>query len=331
MLDGPSGSGTIPALHSTILQGGGRLHRLPLLLCREVRLADEMNEELRKLIQKSNFKLPYESPLTLQQLLSKTFEPSREAIISQGLLNRGSLMVLGGPPKAYKSFVLKSLAYHLATGTPLFGVTKALRADQRKSFFEIAQSQRVLILEQEIGEYDLQIRFDQMLRGITGPERTLCLEKILTHSCDHEMQFDTDQGVEHIGRLIEDAKADVVMFDPLIEFHTGEENSAKDMSKAMYGLSYLREKYHFAAVLSHHTAKPKKENEREGADNLRGSSALYAKGDTFIMLNPERKKPGVVKATFSIRRGRPIPTMFLRVNKDTLRTEFDHWLNDSEA
>lgn len=267
-------------------------------------------------------------PISLQQLLNKTFDENINAIISCGLLNKGSLMILAGPPKSYKSFIFNSFCYHLATGTPLFGVTKAVREKERTPTFLVNGSKRVLMLEQEIGEYDLQIRFRQLLATLPSPERTLCLEKIFTHSCDHSMQLDTIPGRDHIAKLIDSVSPDVVAFDPLIEFHTGDENSAQDMSRAMHGLDWLRERFEFGSMISHHTAKPQKDSDRIGPDNLRGSSAIYGKGDTFIMIRPSGKNipKGQIRVDFTLRRGKPIHPLYLKVNTDTLKTEFCEWV-----
>jgi RecA-family ATPase len=241
-------------------------------------------------------------------------------------MDKQSIMMTCGPPKAYKSIIATTMCYHLVTGTPLFNVTKAVREKEREPFFTVSGAQKVLILEQEMGEYSLQERFRHMVSEMKPPERTLFEEKIFVHSCDLEAKLDTPGGRDHISFIIYRCAPDVVIFDPLIEFHGGNENQAQDMMRVMGGVDYLRQRHGFASDIIHHMSKPQKDSGRHGPDNMRGSSVLYGKGDSFLMCVPERRRKGIVKVSFTIRRGKPISSLYLRINERTLLAEFDSWV-----
>jgi hypothetical protein len=271
-------------------------------------------------------------PISLNALLQMKFM-GENSIIGSGLLNQGAILIIGGPPKSYKSFILNSIAYHLATGTNLFGVTRKDKHDKIHEVFPIAKPQRILILDQEIGFQDLQDRFHQLLAAIPHEHQELCLKNIFFHSCDNSMQLDnTTTGIGHIASLIRSCEPNVVAFDPLIEFHTGDENSSQDMARAFRGLDTLREIHHFATIINHHMSKPARSGngERTGPDNLRGSSVIYGKGDSILTLRADGRAYGKVYVQFKLRRGRPLTDLVLQVNQDTLLTTFMGWKEGKE-
>jgi hypothetical protein len=56
--------------------------------------------------------------LSLRELSTTEFPP-QNFVIDNGLLPDKGMLVIGGPPKAYKSFILNTIAYHLVTGYTL--------------------------------------------------------------------------------------------------------------------------------------------------------------------------------------------------------------------
>jgi len=258
------------------------------------------------------------------ELLNKTF-PDDNAVIGSALLHQGSILVIGGPPKTYKSFLVSSMAFHLVTGTNMFGATRSPRPGTKEPVFPIKTSQRVLILEQEIGERDLQERLASMMKSLSQAEAILVKEKLFFHSCDHNMSLDSESGRRYIAKLIEQVNPGVVCFDPLVEFHNSDENSASEMAKVLHGIDWLRERYPFSTILVHHLSKPNKESGRKGPDLLRGSSVIFGKGDSFMVLKNLGDDPGTLQVNFTVRRGKPIDAMVVKVDFDTLQTQFQYW------
>lgn len=269
-------------------------------------------------------------PIPLGELLAKSFPPGA-SLIGSGLLQRNSILVIGGPPKSYKSFLLNTILYHLATATPVFGASRSIRGGEREPVFTVGESCRVLLLEQEIGEEDLQLRFRTLLEHVPGPERILCSERIYSYSCDYEMQLDHHYGRHILREVIGDVKPQVVAFDPLVEFHTSDENSSKDMVRVLHGIDELRQEMHFATIINHHLSKPRQDDMRTGPDRLRGSSVLYGKGDSFLTLVPDGRDDGLVEISFKLRRARPVSDMFVRVDLDTLLAHFEGWKKTNKS
>jgi RecA-family ATPase len=268
--------------------------------------------------------IPKRGVTSVGELLDETF-PEENHIIGSGLLTNMGMLVIGGPPKTYKSFICNSIAYHLVTATPLFGADRAVRGVEREFTFPIKSSHKVLLLEQEIGRQNIQGRFQQLVAKVDPASRILVREKVFINSKDHEMNLDTERGRVYIARIVEKVKPGVVCFDPLMEFHNSDENSASEMAKVLHGIDWLQERFPFSSILVHHLSKPTRDNPRKGPDMLRGSSVLHGKGDSFMLLTPNQKEQGVVHVDFTIRQGRPIDGMTIAIDFDTLHAKFQHW------
>lgn len=262
-------------------------------------------------------------PITLRELLTKTFPPE-DFLVGNGLLSKNSILVLGGPPKSYKSFTLASIIYHLTTGTSLFNA-HITSSKVTTMTFPVARPLRVLLLEQEIGEADLRQRYQEIYKHIPPAEQELFSENLAIKSLDHKMQLDTGDGLRYIKELIQSFKPDIVAFDPLIEFHTSNENNTQEMARILRNLDAIRESFNVAIIVCHHTAKPNAEAMRSGPDLLRGNSVVFGKGDSFIMISPLSRQDGFLKASYVLRRGKPIRPMVLKLDWLDLRTKFHEW------
>ena len=268
----------------------------------------------------------FTTPISLGDLEQATF-PEGNFIIGSKLLPANGLMVIGGPPKSYKSFVSSTLLYHLATGTNVFDTIRTLHGEQRtlEHAFPVPRPMRVLYLEQEIGFEDTRERLIGVLSHITPEQAALYRSNMWVYSRDMSMRLDREDGCLKIESLIEAVKPDVVCIDPLIEFHQQNENDASEMNLVFKNLDILREKHNFAAIICHHTSKPSMHSAKSGADLLRGTSALFGKGDSFLMLNVTNRNAGLIAVDFTIRRGKPISPLTLKLDTDRMQVRFLTW------
>lgn len=256
-----------------------------------------------------------------RELVSRTYEKS-PYIIDENILHDKGLMFVGGPPKAYKSFVLNTICLHLATGTNLFGATRK-KARYESPAFAVQRPYRILLFEQEIGDFSLKDRLLPMANSLPEPQKSLFLDNVFTHSCDRSLRLDNAEGAGVIGKIIEQVKPEIVIFDPLVEFHHGDENSTQDMSRVMRGVDWVRDKFNVAVIMSHHCGKAN--DLRAGADALRGSSAIFGKGDSYFMLNVHNRGAGILLVEPTLRRGIPIRRFLIRLNWNDLKIRFDSW------
>lgn len=268
--------------------------------------------------------------LSIRELWKKDFPPGHE-VIGGGLLNRGSLLVIGGGPKSYKSVVASAMMCHLATATPLFGVTRCVRGGTYAPIFPICDDHTILYFEQEIGEEDLKFRTQEYAKTLSQESRVLISDRLHILSCNHRMRLDTDTGVQLIENVIAEICPDVVCFDPLIEFHSLDENNATSMMKVLQSLDQLRQDFDFTTILVHHSSKPNADNGRSGAELLRGSSVLHGKGDSFLMIKRDEKTEGKLRLTFDLRRGKKISDMTVQVNQENFHVEFAGWVEGAQS
>lgn len=260
-------------------------------------------------------------PLSFAQLRAKDFTPD-PYIIGGGLLPENGLLIIGGPPKAYKSFVLLSIIHSLMTASPLFGATRH-HGKGVEVIFPCEKPRRVLYLEQEIGFQDTYYRLQKMYES--SFVQKWWDDNLFIHSRDYDMRLDHDSGMAHIGKLIDAVKPDVVILDPLVEFHSLDENKQNEMMAVLQRFSRLQASHGFSGILSHHNAKVSLDAMRQGPENLRGSSVIFGKGDSFINITPANRSAGLVTLDFTFRRAVPPKEMSLLINPSTLLMEFHCW------
>ena len=269
--------------------------------------------------------------MSLGELLDKQFPPENH-LVAPGLLDFNSLMILGGPPKAYKSFTLATMAIDLACGRPLFGVFRKGNHGKQEPVFLVRKQCKVLIVEQEVGYMDMQTRMATMICDLSPADRELCRKNIEIESCNFDIKLDKDNGRIILHDLIKKHLPDVLIIDPLREMHGRNENDATDMAAVFGHLDWLRQRYNFATIISHHTRKEHREEHAEGADLLRGSSYVFGKADSLVICKPaSRKQPGLINLDFTLRRGKPIADLQLVINPSNMRMCFNKWLIGSGA
>lgn len=238
-------------------------------------------------------------------------------IVSNGLLPVGGLMFVGGPPKTYKSFTALSMAVDLATGSRVFDAS-ITRARDTETRFNVSKPYKVLYLEQEIGLADDKERLRPIYECLSAHERGLLNNNLAIYAQDHEMRLDDGSTMNgRIRTIIGEVNPDVLIIDPLIEFHTQDENSTRDMGLIMRQVNVLKQLFALKGVIIvHHTGKPPADGGiamgRDAADYLRGSSVLYGKADTCLMLS--RGADDTVNMSFTLRRAKPMQPMKAKID-----------------
>jgi RecA-family ATPase len=235
-------------------------------------------------------------------------------IIGRGVLPVQSLAVIGGQPKHNKSFVVLNMILNLARGENIFNATYPSGVP----VLPVMKRQRVLYIEQEIGEEGMRERLMPMLEGELGYGLDLYVK-----SRDMDLRLDTSEGKIAIANEIASCKPDVVILDPLAEFQLINENSAQEMGATLRVCKRWIDAFKTSVVIVHHVGKQSEENPKQGGDKLRGSSALFGAVDTFIGVTrkSEASHPTpVLELEFEIRRGKPLHSMYVRREESGLIT-----------
>lgn len=243
--------------------------------------------------------------LSLEQLLVQRADPMYYFCFP--LLPKGGRMVIGAPPKHFKSMLALNIAYDLAEGGKVF------------DSYEVKRPLSVLYVEKEIGQHRVKERMErihQWRNGDVAPGNLHFLCK--GNGCS----LDTDFGKEALVREIEAVKPDVIVLDPLRKFHTSDEDSSTEMVKVFKALDEIQEQHDVTAILLHHAAKRSEFRDGSNPESLRGSSEIYADGDTYIMLDkPIKGNDKTIRLHFSLRSAADPKPLMLRFNDETYSFE----------
>jgi hypothetical protein len=264
---------------------------------------------------------------SMRELISTKFPP-QSYWIDEGLLRYGAKLVIGGAPKSHKSFVLNSIIADMVIGGSLFETYANLHGRQERRF-HCPGGARVLLLEQEIGDEGLQERFKDFIAAQDTAQQTLLLDHVFINSCNKELRLDEPTGVRYIEEVIDATKPDIVAFDPLVEFHSVDENSTQEVMKMLSAIDRMRAKFNFATIINHHAKKPQTGGfggGSTGPNALRGSSSLYGKVDGVLMLSLANENAGIVTIAPTLRRARPIWPFQVKLDKNLLKHRFHKWV-----
>lgn len=155
----------------------------------------------------------------------------------EGLLHQFGLWVMAGLPKHTKSVTRAHVAACVATGAPFFG-RKVKRG-------------KVLILADEDTLLAERRRITRLAQAMGHSECDL-VGRII-HIPPQNLQLDQPDDMQILRAIIKHLDISLTIIDPLIRYHTCEENDATSMQKVMRPLSTLA-RTHCVGVV-HHTDK----------------------------------------------------------------------------
>lgn len=174
--------------------------------------------------------------------------------------------LLGGPPKAFKTWVAAELALAVATGTPAFGR------------FAVPIPGPVLFFGAEDPPPDLRTRFDSIARA-----RRLDLAKAPLFLLDvAQLRLDDAGHLERLHKTVALHAPRLLVLDPFVRLVAGlDENSARDVSAVLGALRTLQRERDVTILLVHHM---RKSPAAHPAQQLRGSGDFSAWLDSGLYL-----------------------------------------------
>lgn len=205
-------------------------------------------------------------------------EQKRQDWLIQGVVERGSMGVLYGPPKTGKSFLALDMALHLAHGIDWCGHRVP---EGGVPVFYVAGEGRTGV-ERRIAGWRLE-------HGITGPSR-------LWVSAGNIVINDESFGsvVKFIETLPEDDRPQLLIGDTWSRMLGGEvdENSNTETASAVKRLDHVKEKLNLTIMLIHHTPKGDSTTMR-GASSLQGavdfSMSVSQANDSVVLTSRDQK------------------------------------------
>lgn len=236
--------------------------------------------------------------LSLGELLRHNPTP-QPCLIEPGLLPEQGILFVGGEPKVGKSLLVANLALSLAAGCSRAG-------------FHVPAARRVLICQFELPTEQFAVRLTEMRKPIGSAADTRLF--VDTRSAGHMLS--STQGLNHFLASARAAAAEVIVLDPLYSAHDQDENDTRAMAALCQSLLRLRDAARAALVVVHHVRKSASRFEVGSA--FRGSSALHAVGDSYVLLTRPSPQLSTVELRFQFRYAAPQQPRLLTLDANTL-------------
>lgn len=241
-------------------------------------------------------------PISLGKLL--TTDWPEEIFIEGGLLSRGDALLIAAESKAGKSTLIGGLIRQMIIGGNFLG-------------FKVVKPLRVLYMQAELRESRLK-------------ERLIKTYSKLNNLAEHSYVWNTrglvmiEENYDIVAESIQETKPDVVIIDPMVNFHNFDENSATQMTQFFRKLDRLQHDFNVALVMAQHFKKQQDGNPKNQTsllEKMRGSSALRGWADTTIAVEG-RTVSEYRRLEFDVRNS--MGEIFYRMIKYNLNTrEFD--------
>ena len=244
-------------------------------------------------------KTPAATVLSLAQLLEQHSPAPPPCLVEPGLLPAQGILFVGGEPKVGKSLLVANLALSLAAGSDRLG-------------FPVPAPRRVLVCQFELPIPQFVSRLATM-RGAMGDaaDQNLFVD---TRATGHLLS--APQGLQHFLVAAQAAAAEIIILDPLYSTHDQDENDTRAMAALCQSLLRLREASRAALIVVHHVRKSIGRYEIGSA--FRGSSALHAVGDSYLLLTRPSPQFNTVELRFQFRYAAPQPPRLLELDSSAL-------------
>jgi hypothetical protein len=170
----------------------------------------------------------------------------------RGLWGREAVGFVGGTPKSLKTWMALEMCVAVASGSPCLGR------------FAVTQPGHVLLYAAEDAAEDIRHRVEGIARA-----RRLDFERLAVGLITEPiLRLDLPEHQLRLADTVAKIKPRLLVLDPLVRLHRGDENSASDVSGLLGFLRLLQREHHLAIVLVHHIRKA---NASQPGQALRGS------------------------------------------------------------
>jgi hypothetical protein len=237
--------------------------------------------------------------LSLAQLLEQQSPVPPPCLVEPGLLPAQGILFVGGEPKVGKSLLVANLALSLAAGSDRLG-------------FLVPTPRRVLVCQFELPIPQFVSRLATMRCAMgSAADQNLFVDTRATGQL-----LSAPQGLQHFLAAAQAAAAEIIVLDPLYSTHDQDENDTRAMAALCQSLLRLRQASGAALIVVHHVRKSIGRYEIGSA--FRGSSALHAVGDSYLLLTRPSPQFNTIELRFQFRYAAPQPPRLLELDSTGL-------------
>lgn len=200
------------------------------------------------------------------------------------LWGKSAVGLIGGQPKCCKSWLGLDMAISVASATPCMGK------------FQVKSPGPALVF---LAEDDCSAVRNR-IEAICG-HRGLDINRLELYAITEQaIRLDLAGDQQRLVATLTALRPKLLVLDPLVRLHCGDENSAADISLLLGFLRRLQRTCNTAIVLVHHAGK---KHRAQSGQALRGSSDLHAFGDSNAYL---ARKDDRIVLTLEHRSARPL-------------------------
>ncbi len=233
----------------------------------------------------------------LPDFLGREF-PSHPGIVGNKLIIQRGLTVTASAPKVGKSRLQMQLALARAYGRPWLGFPTT--------------PGRTLYLNAEIVEEEFQERFRFMMEpcGPIPPGSVF-----VATTLGDPVYLNEDDGMRRVTSLLQRAKPDLLILDPLTHLYAGNQNDQEEMQTFLHNLRRLRIEHDLAISLVHHLRKPPRDKRwatEVSPHDMAGSSVLHREADAVIIYQGDGRSQ--IDVQFSLRHAAALDPIRLRLS-----------------
>lgn len=177
---------------------------------------------------------------------------------------------IGGSPKSLKSWIGLDLAVAVASATPCLGQ------------FRVRQAGPALVY---LAEDRLDVVRERLESLAAARGLPLCKLDVLVITTA-ALRLDLAEHGRRLEITLEATKPRLLVLDPFVRLHRGDENSAQEIAAILASLRELQRRFHLAIAVVHHTRK--NANARQMGQALRGSGDFHAWADSALYVSHEK-------------------------------------------
>lgn len=224
-------------------------------------------------------------------------QPAAQEWLIDSLWGKSAVGLIGGQPKCCKSWLGLDMAISVASATPCMGK------------FQVKSPGPVLVFLAEDGCAAVRNRIEAICSHRGLDINLLDLYAIT----EQTIRLDLAGDQQRLEATVKTLRPKLLVLDPLVRLHCGDENSAADISLLLGFLRQLQRTYNTAIVLVHHASK---KHRAQPGQALRGSSDLHAFGDSNVYL---ARKDDRIVLTLEHRSAKPLDPFDVQLisNDDT--------------